>query len=280
MVLITSIALLPNDIAERTGDVAGVAVAVVIALLLLGTPLVLTLVRQSVVWRRFGIRDSSKLIITRRRDIISIGIHDSATIRSTKHMVFLEYPLEDSLVDLFDIELGKQLESSKYLSTDSTIRLSRVGIDGKTAIVYWTPRTKIIPFVPYVHKSEFVPPVVYGPEAFYQSYYVDCDTGVAEWRIKAVRRIELTLSCLMPVGDEEVNQSFMYDATFNGANRDCEQPTLSENGMEIRWTLKQPIKGRKYVLFGFYEGTVERFRAENPMIERLRDELGKHKSIG
>jgi hypothetical protein len=255
---VAGLALIPSRVLDATGSWKWAALSAVVVFLSLGVPAGAHLFRPSF-QRRFGIgRYATRVIVTRRFDEVAISEDFVGEVNTLKDLVFCGKPEAQDLVDIIDVLPGKEIDESVYRSLDST-PVEIVRRKNNAVAIFWKPKNPIQSLVPYSHDSHYRCPSLYGPEGFYQAYYVDCETGISEWAFKCSQPIQHAIAFTMPAFRSQVTEKRLYKYAFKNGRRNCEQPTVDRDRRTIRWTLNNPQIAKTLVLFAFYDGGQEKF---------------------
>jgi hypothetical protein len=273
---IAGLIALPIQVAQQTHSTRlGIALAALVALFL-GVPAAYHLI-PGPVQRRFGVRRyQAPAILVDCLEHVIVDETYHATIETTSTLVFLEQPSEGELVDIVDVLPHETIEETAYSSTDSTA-IDVIRKSPSTLAVRWRPRTPIRKFVPYVHKTKYRIPSLYGDDGFYQVMYVDRDTGSRRWEFITAFPIERAIAFVLPAWRWRATLSYLLRRAVSGKSRGCDQPSIDATGRRITWEVSGPRKGRIYVLFATYEGMRSRIEdqaADFTLLGRLRRLLG------
>lgn len=198
-------------------------------------------------------------ILSQDKELVLVDSNFKARIITDKTLIYPATPEPHDLVDLLEVFLnGEQLDEQIYQSSDSDIVSIKQKTPKKIAI-QWRPKTKIIPFVPYNHRTEYLSPSPYGDEAFFQLFHVDADTGLIEFTFKCEHPLERAIAFVMPPRRHNVTFRDLYKFAYEGRHRAAEQPQLLDDHT-VQWTLITPKRNRTYGCFVFYRGGFDTFR--------------------
>ncbi|MCP4601211.1 MAG: hypothetical protein GY847_11920 [Proteobacteria bacterium] len=254
----------------------GIGIAILIAGILGGHALYYLF--PSIVQRRFGIsRYQTRTILARKIEKVSIDEKYVATVDTVKTLIYLDQPTKYDLVDIVELLAEEELDETIYRSTDSTVA-DVVRNKKNTVAVFWRPKREIVIYSPYMHRTSYRCPSLYGDDAFYQAYHVDLETGLVDWTFSCSHKIDYAVAFLMPVLQNKITLKRLCRLSFSGSERGCEQPSVSKDGMTIKWRQKTPEMGRTYVCMAFYEDGAERFRRETEetfLMNRIRMVIAK-----
>jgi hypothetical protein len=253
---ISGLIALPIQVAEwLNSSFAGWVTGIGVGLLLISRAV--RVIVPSKIQRRFGLkRYKSPPILASGVDLLQIDEDYRATIETTQTFIFTEEPSPEDLVDIIDVLPNRSVESISYSSSDSEIA-AIVRKTPSTLAIRWRPRTPIVPFIPYEHRTTYDVPGMYGDDLFYQGLYIDRVTGQRYLEVVCWHRVDIVMAFVMPRIGARITEEYLARRMIGGEDRRCEQPVIEsvESGAtRIKWTLKNPELGRTYVLFAVYQG--------------------------
>ena len=216
-------------------------------------------------------------IITKRASTIRINKAFNATIVIDKELIFFDDPKQDDLVDFVDTLPGNEIAKASYRSPDSHISAFTTKSPHQL-IFYWKPKSPIAPFVGYCHRNQNDSPSPYGPDGFYHSILFDRETGVSDLSLKLPVPLEDVVAFVMPRHITQVTENILYRYGIKRSHKGCAQPNIGSKKREVSWKLERPLIGRRYVIFGLYEGERASFMermAKRNRIARLREFAGR-----
>jgi len=249
---------LPLDVIDKTkSNVAGVILAIIIVIVFGITAIYhftppLTL-------KRFGVgRHKTKPILSYDKEVVEIDKNFKAVIKTDKTLIYPEQPFSSDLVDIIEVSKSEKIDEKVYVTTDSTVE-KFVRKKDNTLAVFWQPLSRIIPFVPYNHKTMYHCPSNYGEDAFWQSFHVDLDTGIVDWTFNCSHNVESAIAFQLPYLNTKITYEKLHWWTFVRKKRDCPQPVIVDN-LTVNWKLIGPKKNRSFVCVVFYENGEKIFR--------------------
>lgn len=204
----------------------------------------------------------TRSIITIRKSIIDIDKNFVPKIDIRRDIIFFSEPKPEELIDLIDTLDGNEIDIGTYSSPDSKIA-QIVKVKKNRVAIQWRPKNRIVPLIPYRHKTLNSSPSLYGPDYLYHSIYVDREIGRINLEIIAPRRFEKVYAFAMPKFRRQVSENLIVKA-MNYKRAGCIQPVLGSSERSMLWDCERPKLGRVYVIVGIYENEMHN------MLERIR----------
>lgn len=175
-------------------------------------------------------------------------------------IIFLEEPKQDELVDIIDV-YGQKIPSGFEYSSPDSVEINRV--QKKSSVyIYWKPKDRIDPYIPYTHVKEYFMPDDYDSyEDGGYSFEVISDVPNGEITIEVESHHPVEKAVVFKVPRIEFFDDILKYA--DQINRTV-GPLPTINGHHVKWQGNNFDVDRRYSLVIFYEGYKEKlYNIEN-----------------
>lgn len=257
--VLSGIVAIPLITWDLTGSLLVTTVTGLGTALVVGLPALSFAVRANF-QKRHGIPAYSKrYLVPKKFERIRIEDDYETTVATEKHLIFIEPPQPEDMIDIIEVEPGNSIEQSVYKSSNSSISQT-VKREESTIAIYWTPEKEIELFAPHIHNYQYKVPSesAYGPEWFWQGYHCDAHTGFCRWRFECPEEVSEVIAFTMPSAFSQISNQRLGRYHRRG-RRNCVQPTISDDRREIIWHIAQPHLHTTYVLIAIFKDGKESF---------------------
>jgi hypothetical protein len=207
--------------------------------------------------RRYGI-DLPFTAVICPQYVKAIRIDTDARVDVTveRTLVFLQEPEPRDLRDYVPLAAD---EGTIHESPDAQDLLRTATPKG--TIVYWTPRTPIVPCALYVHQRAWSAPGAPGDAALYTGFHCEVRTGTAIVELSTPGAVEAAVAFRWPRWRQVQSvQGMVKHALRQLDAAEGERPEILDDGARIRWTFTGLRAGERYACVAFHENGVALWR--------------------
>lgn len=212
--------------------------------------------------RDFGLgRLKADRVCTHHEKQIDIRDDFSAWVTVRRTWVFLDNPLADDLFDSYSIDPKLQLHYFRYTSPDA-VETGRKRASPNKVTVFWRPKTRIYPFVPYTHEDAWQPPMKYDMPSAMTAFHSIERTGLVTITIRAPFEIERISIFRRPRfrslrSDVSHMKYALQSREFRWGSAE-----VSDDKHGVTWRMYEPPPGRTYECVFFRPGGVVHWEQE------------------
>jgi hypothetical protein len=175
-----------------------------------------------------------------------------ARITVKKTLVFLEPPGERDLWDTYSVGTGERLEHLMYDSPDA-MQVAREDRKDGSVVIFWQPRTEVIPYALYMHQDTWVPPTLYKQAAIFAEYRSEGRTGVAVTEIITPLTFEAAVVFERPRWPRLTSERALVKYALDRLKENGERPSITPDGKRLEWRIARPRAGASYLCVAFHE---------------------------
>ena len=184
-------------------------------------------------------------------------------------LVFLKAPRPGAMRDV--VALPPKPEAIMYDSPDA--RGLERKTQGKTAFVYWTSRTPVVPYALYDHQLRWTSPGPTRDAAIYTDLFCEVRTGVLALEVVTPAMFEAAVVFKRPRWRTLTTEQQLIKHALKQLESGGQKPALTENGARLQWSVAGPRADERYVCVAFHEGGVALWQkrlAANTFTARLK----------
>jgi hypothetical protein len=203
--------------------------------------------------RRCGIRLPFRGVVCAEQvRTIYIETDWRARITNKKTLVFLDAPGERDLWDTYSVGSGERLEHLAYDSPDG-MQIAREDSKDGSVVIFWQPRSDIIPYALYTHQDTWVPPTLYKQAAIFAEYKSEGRTGVAVTEIVTPMTFEAAVVFQRPRWPRLTSERALVKYALDQIKENAERPSITPDGKRLEWRIEGPRSGVSYLCVAFHE---------------------------